>query len=41
MDNDLTYKIIGFSYKVYNEFGYGHKEKIYQSAIEKLFKITN
>ena len=34
--NKLTYQIIGFSYDVYNRLGYGHKEKIYQHALEKL-----
>lgn len=29
---DLTEKIIGVSFKVYNELGFGHREKVYQRA---------
>jgi len=30
---DLSYKVIGIVYKVYNALGYGYKEKEYQKAI--------
>ncbi|TSC53337.1 MAG: hypothetical protein LiPW39_321 [Parcubacteria group bacterium LiPW_39] len=30
---DLSYKIIGSVYDVYNQLGYGHQEKFYQKAI--------
>ncbi len=30
---DLTYKIIGIVYDVYNKLGYGYQEKFYQKAI--------
>lgn len=33
----LTHKIIGISYQVFNELGYGLKEKIYQHAMEAIF----
>ena len=32
---ELSYKIVGILYKVYNELGGGYQEKIYQSAIRK------
>jgi len=38
-----SYKIIGIVYDVYNEVGYGHKEKYYQNAVSialKKEKIT-
>jgi len=31
---DLTYKIRGCAFKVYNSLGFGHKESIYQKALE-------
>lgn len=34
----LSYQIIGLSYKVHNELGGGHREKIYQKALETVFK---
>lgn len=36
--DQLTYKIIGLSYELFNRIQYGHKEKIYQSALEELLK---
>ncbi len=33
-----SYKIIGIIYEVFNELGYGHKEKFYQKAIAKEFE---
>ncbi len=32
---ELSYKIVGVLYEVYNNLGFGYKEKIYQRAIEK------
>lgn len=34
---DLTYKIRGAVFNVYNELGFGHKEQVYQNALEKEF----
>lgn len=33
MDDDLTEKIIGCFYRVYNELGWGFYEKIYEEAL--------
>lgn len=30
---DLTYKIRGAIFNVYNELGFGHKENVYQKAL--------
>ena len=38
---DLTYKIRGAVFEVYNTLGYGHKEKVYQQALAKEFKEMN
>ena len=35
---DLSYKIVGILFEVYNELGYGYKEKYYEKAVEKYFK---
>jgi len=32
---DLTYKIRGTIFTVYNQLGFGHKEQVYQKALEK------
>ena len=34
---ELSYKVIGVMYEVYNELGYGYQEKYYGKAIEKSF----
>lgn len=34
---DLSYKIVGILYEVYNELGYGFKEKYYEKAIIEYF----
>ncbi len=34
---DECYKIIGLVFSVFNELGYGHKEKFYQNAIANIF----
>jgi len=34
---DLTYKIRGALFNVYNGLGYGHKEQVYQKALAKEF----
>lgn len=36
---DLTYKLRGAMFAVFNELGFGHKEQIYQHALEK--ELTN
>jgi len=38
---DLTYKIRGCVFNVYNELGYGHKEQVYQKALQKEFEDIN
>ncbi len=35
---ELSYKIIGCAYDVFNQIGPGHLEKIYQSAMSKALK---
>lgn len=35
---DLSYKIIGSAYNVFNELGAGHKEQYYQKALALEFK---
>lgn len=32
------YEIIGLVFYVFNEFGYGHKEKFYQKVISEVFR---
>jgi GxxExxY protein len=34
---DLSYKIVGILFEVYNELGYGYQERYYEKAIEKCF----
>ena len=38
---ELSYKLIGILYEVYNELGYGHQEKYYEKAIEIALKNAN
>ena len=38
---DLSYKVVGCFYKVYNTLGPGHKEDIYHRALEIEFKKKN
>ena len=38
---DITYKIRGAVFSVYNGLGYGHKEQVYQKALAKEFEIEN
>ena len=33
VDNDLTEKIIGAFYTVYNALGFGYLEKVYENAL--------
>jgi len=35
---ELSYKIIGFAFKIYNTLGSGLKEKFYSDAFEELLK---
>lgn len=35
---EITEKIIGFSFEVYNELGYGFLEKVYENALVVLFR---
>jgi GxxExxY protein len=36
---DISYKIIGIAFTVYNELGFGHLEKIYQRAFAKELEL--
>lgn len=38
---ELSFKIVGCAFEVYNELGYGHKEKYYQKALAVSFKKNN
>ena len=38
---DLSYKIIGVLFNVFNHVGYGHSEKIYQRAVAKGLQEIN
>lgn len=38
---DLSYKIIGSAFDVYNEIGPGHHEKYYQKALADAFSKNN
>lgn len=38
---ELSYKIIGILYEVYNDLGYGYQEKYYEKAVEIFFKNKN
>lgn len=38
---DLSYKIVGLAFEVFNGLGPGHKEKYYQNALEELLKREN
>jgi GxxExxY protein len=38
---DLSYKIVGLMYEVYNEFGHGYQEKYYERAVAKIFTENN
>ena len=37
--SDLSYKIIGAAFSVFNELGFGHLEKIYQRAFAKELQL--
>jgi len=38
---ELSYKLRGCCFNVYNKLGFGHKEEIYQRALAEEFKISN
>lgn len=38
---ELSYKIVGISFEVFNELGYGYKEKHYEKIIEKYLLQNN
>ena len=38
---ELSYQIVGVLFEVFNELGYGYKEKYYQKAIASLLKEKN
>jgi GxxExxY protein len=35
---DLSYRIIGILFEIWNEIGYGYREKYYQKALANAFK---
>lgn len=37
---ELSYQIVGCCFNVYNNIGFGYKEKVYQHALEKEFDAT-
>ena len=37
---DITYKVRGAIFVVYNELGFGHKEQVYQKALAEEFEST-
>ncbi len=39
--SDLSYNIQGCFFNIYNNLGFGHKEIIYQRALEKELKLKN
>ena len=38
---ELSYKLIGISYAIFNELGFGHLEKTYQKAFAKELREAN
>ncbi|MCL5795213.1 MAG: GxxExxY protein [Patescibacteria group bacterium] len=38
---DLCFEIVGILYDVYDEIGFGHKEKYYQNALKAAFEEKN
>lgn len=38
---DLSYKLVGLAYTVFNEISHGHLEKVYQKAYAKELKDSN
>jgi len=38
---ELSYKIVGILFEVYNQLGYGFKEKYYEKAVAEYFKKEN
>jgi GxxExxY protein len=38
---ELSYKIVGCAFEVFNELGFGHAEKIYQRAFAESLKKAN
>lgn len=38
---ELSYKIVGILYEVFNELGEGYQEKYYERAVEKCFNEEN
>ncbi|MDP2790013.1 MAG: GxxExxY protein [bacterium] len=35
---DLSYRVVGILFEVFNELGYGHLERVYQRAIAELMR---
>lgn len=41
LHKDLSYKIVGILFEIYNQLGYGLREKYYEKAISEYFKMEN
>lgn len=41
VEKELSYSIIGALFDVYNEIGFGHKERMYQKALTVMLKKRN
>lgn len=41
LHKDLCYLIVGCIYDVYNQLGFGHREKVYQNALVNEFREHN
>lgn len=37
---ELSYKLVGLAFKVFNDVGYGHSEKHYQKILESLLETN-
>ena len=37
---ELSYRVVGTLFEVYNELGFGYQEKFYEKALEKSFITT-
>ena len=38
---ELSYKIVGILFEVYNDLGYGYQEKYYERAVIECFEEAN
>lgn len=38
---ELSYRLVGYAFKIFNDIGYGHPEKLYQDAYSKLLLMES